>query len=84
MDVLQTRVMIGEYCGCSVSLFSESPLQLCDETNLCRYQLIHADNLPRLGCGEHSVLRGTFLASPQNPGHGAKETACTDGRLDFG
>jgi hypothetical protein len=56
MDVLQMQVMIGEYCGCSVSSFSESPLQLCNETNLCKYQLIHADNLPWLGCGEHSVL----------------------------
>jgi hypothetical protein len=84
MDVLQTRVMIGEYYGCSVSLFSESPLQLCNETNLCRYQLIHADNLPRLGCSEHSVLGGTCLASPRNPGHITKEAARTDRRLDFG
>ncbi len=76
--------MIGEYCGCSVSSFSESPLQLCNETNLCRYQLIHVDNLPRLGYGAHNVLGGTFLASPWNPGHGTKEAAHTDGRLDFG
>ncbi len=84
MDVLQARVMIGEYCSCNVSSFSESPLQLCNETNLCTYQLIHADNLPWLGCGEHSVLEGTFLALPRNPGHSAKEAARTDRRLDFG